>query len=239
MSNKLIGIVAAMEQEASAICPVSEKSKLGKFELLSGILPGGNKFMCVISGIGAERALEAATLLAQKNPNIILSAGVSGGLAHGPAAGDLLAASSIHSELADHNPWQKSENDVDLSTALLPAYAKIPSGPMVTVSKPVLTPKDKTSLHDKTGALAADMESIAVAEAATKAGIPFACIRAISDASTRAIPAESLEGVDPSGKTKLKPILKAIASRPSLVLELIPMGVDYSKALKSLGRIFI
>ncbi|WP_031482157.1 phosphorylase family protein [Maridesulfovibrio frigidus] len=239
MSNKLIGIVAAMEQEASAICPVSEKSKLGKFELLSGILPGGNRFLCVISGIGAEQTSEAATLLAQKNPDLILSAGVSGGLAHGPAAGDLLAASTIHSELANHNPWHKSERDVDLSTSLLPAYGKIPSGPMVTVPKPVLTPKEKTSLHDRTGALAADMESIAVAEAATKAGIPFACIRAISDASTRAIPSESLDGVDSSGKTKLKPILKAIANRPSLIFELIPMGMDYSKALKSLGRIFV
>ncbi|OEU66604.1 MAG: phosphorylase [Desulfovibrio sp. S3730MH75] len=239
MSNKLIGIVAAMEQEASAICPVSEKSMLGKFELLSGILPGGNKFMCVISGLGAERGSEAATLLIQKSPDLMLSAGVSGGLAHGPAAGDLLAASSIHSELAAHNPWHKSESDVDLSIALLPAYGKIPSGPMVTVPTPVLTPKDKTSLHDKTGALAADMESIAVAEAATKAGIPFACIRAISDASTRAIPAESLDGVDASGKTKLKPILKAIANRPSLIFELIPMGMDYSKALKSLGKIFV
>ncbi|SDL40300.1 Phosphorylase superfamily protein [Maridesulfovibrio ferrireducens] len=239
MPDKTVGIVAAMEQEAKAICPVSEKSMLGRFELLSGILPGGNHFMCIVSGIGTERAAEAATLLAQKKPSLILSAGVSGGLARGTSAGDLLAASTIHSEIPDFAPWHEPEQDADIRKELLPAYRRIPSGPMVTAAAPVMTQQEKTSLHDKTGALAADMESIAVAQVAAKEGIPFACIRAVSDASTRAIPAESLNGVTASGKTQLTPILKAIANRPSLILELIPMGMDYSKALKSLGKIFI
>ncbi|SMF41497.1 phosphorylase [Desulfovibrio gilichinskyi] len=239
MPDKIIGIVAAMEQEAQAICPVSEKSMLGKFELLSGILPDGNKFLCIISGIGTERAKQAATLLADKKPSLILSAGVSGGLARGTAAGDLLAASTIHSELTDFEPWHESDQDEELRNKLLPAYGRIPSGPMITVSAPVLTTKDKNALHDTTGALAADMESIAVATAAATAGIPFACIRAISDGADRAIPAESLNGVTPDGKTQLMPILKAIFTHPTLIFELIPMGMDYSKALKSLGKIFI
>ncbi|WP_291328977.1 phosphorylase [Desulfovibrio sp. UCD-KL4C] len=239
MPHKTIGIVAAMKQEAQAICPDSEKSMLDKFELLSGNLPDGNNFLCIISGIGTERAKQAATLLANKKPNLILSVGVSGGLARGTSAGDLLAASTIHSELPNFEPWHKSEQDEELRKELLTAYERIPSGPMVTVPVPVLTPKDKNLLHDKTGALAADMESIAVAKVADAKGIPFACIRAISDGADKAIPEESLSGVTAEGKTRLMPILKAIASRPTLIFELIPMGMDYSKALKSLGKIFI
>lgn len=239
MSDKTIGIVAAMEQEAKAICPISEKSMVGKFKLLSGILPDGNKFLCIISGIGTERAKQAATLLAKKTPTLILSAGVSGGLASGTAAGDLLAASAIHSELPEFKPWCRSEQDEELLKELLPACVKIPSGPLVTVSAPVLTPRNKKSLHDRTAALAADMESIAVASVAAAEGIPFACIRAVSDGADRAIPAESLNGVTAEGKTKLMPILKAIARRPTLIFELIPMGMDYSKALKNLGNILL
>ena len=196
-------------------------------------------FCALFLALVLNGAKQAATLLAAKKPSLILSAGVSGGLARGTAAGDLLAASTIHSELPDLEPWYKSEQDEKLRNELLPAYGRIPSGPMVTVSVPVLTPKDKNSLHDKTGALAADMESIAVAKVAATEGIPFACIRAISDGADRAIPAESLNGVTADGKTRLMPILKAIASRPTLIFELIPMGMDYSKALKSLGKIFI
>lgn len=237
MKLKKIAIVAAMEQEAQAICPAPKHDSRGKFQILAGLLENNNSYQCVISGIGIERATEAAELLCAEKPDLILSIGVSGGLAVGLEAGSLVAATSIHSDIAGLNSWFESDDDAQMRSELIPSCGDIQCGKLITAEEPVLTPEDKLFMHERTGALAVDMESIAVAQTAKKAGIPFGCIRAISDDSKRGIPLESLAGVDETGKTQLGPILKAIMKRPSLIFELIPMGRDYSKALKALGKV--
>ena len=238
MSTKTIAIVAAMEQEAQAICPAPKNEAGGKFPALSGKFANGASYRCIISGIGIARAAEAAALLCAENPDLILSIGVSGGLAPGIDAGSLVAATAIHSDITDLDSWHEAENDAKLRSELIPVCGKIQCGKLITAPEPVLTPQDKIFMFERTGALAVDMESIAVAQTAKQAGIPFGCIRAISDDSKRGIPEESLAGVDENGKTQLSPILKAIVKKPGLIFELIPMGRDYSKALKALGRIF-
>ncbi len=237
MTTKTIAIVAAMEQEARAICPAAQKGRLDEFETLSGTLKSGLKYKCIISGIGIKRAAKAARLLCEEKPDLMLSIGVSGGLAPGLSAGTLVAATTIHSDLAEYNPWHESDQDTKIRSELFPTCGDMQCGRLITTGQPILTPQEKVFMHDRTGALAVDMESIAVAQTAQKSGIPFSCIRAISDDSNRKIPAESMAGVDETGKTKLEPILKAILKRPPLILELIPMGMDYSKALKALGSI--
>lgn len=237
MKLKKIAIVAAMEQEAQAICPAPQRESGKKFQILSGSLKN-NSFKCIISGIGVERATEAAERLCAEKPDLILSIGVSGGLSVGLEAGNLVAATSIHSDIADLDSWFENDDDAKMRSELIPSCGDIQCGKLITAAGPVLTPEDKLFMHERTGALAVDMESIAVAQAAKKAGIPFGCIRAVSDDSKRGIPLESLAGVDKSGKTQLGPILKAIMKRPSLIFELIPMGRDYSKALKALAMIF-
>lgn len=234
---KTIAIVTAMEQEAHSICPSGKKGKLKEFETISGILKNRVTYKCIISGIGIERAVKAAKLLCTEKPDLLLSIGVSGGLAPGLRAGTLVAATTIHSDIASYEPWHETDMDAQARSELFPNCGDIQCGRLVTAKEPILTPQNKVLMHDRTGALAVDMESVAVAQAATKAKIPFTCIRAISDDSTRKIPAESMAGVDETGRTQLAPILKAIMKRPALIFELIPMGMDYSKALKALQRI--
>ncbi|WP_419778912.1 phosphorylase [Maridesulfovibrio sp.] len=238
MTTRKIAIVAAMEQEAQAICPAPKNETIGKFAALSGKLSNGAGYRCIVSGIGIARAAEAAALLCAEKPDLLLSIGVSGGLAPGIDTGCLIAATAIHSDIADFDSWHEADSDAKLRSELISACGKIQCGKLITATEPVLTPQDKLFMFERTGAMAVDMESIAVAKAAKQAGIPFSCIRAISDDAKRGIPEESLAGVDESGKTQLGPILKAIVKKPGLILELIPMGRDYSKALKALGRIF-
>ncbi|NDV22522.1 phosphorylase [Desulfovibrio sp. JC022] len=237
MKLKKIAIVAAMEQEAQAICPAPQHKTLGKYQLLCGTLKNNVSYRCIISGIGTARAAEAAKLLCAEKPDLILSIGVSGGLAAGLEAGTLVTATTIHSDIAEFDSWFEGNEDARQRIELIPACGEIQCGKLITAGEAVLTPQNKLFMHERTGALAVDMESIAVAQAAKKAEIPFGCIRAISDDSKRGIPQESLSGVDESGKTQLSPILKAIMKRPTLIFELIPMGRDYSKALKALGTI--
>ncbi|TIH16593.1 phosphorylase [Marinifilum sp. JC120] len=237
MKLKKLAIIAAMEQEAQAICPAPQHETLGKYQILSGTLKNKVSYRCIISGIGTTRAAEAAELLCAEKPDLILSIGVSGGLAAGLEAGTLVAATTIHSDIAGFDSWFEGEEDALMRSELIPSCGEIQCGKLITAGEPLLTPQDKLFTHERTGALAVDMESISVAQAAKQAGIPFGCIRAISDDSKRGIPQESLAGVDESGKTQLGPILKAIMKRPTLIFELIPMGRDYSKALKALGKI--
>ncbi|WP_027720197.1 phosphorylase [Maridesulfovibrio zosterae] len=237
MTIKNIAIVVAMEQEADAVCHAGKQGQLAEFKTLSGSLKNGIKYKCIISGIGTERAAKASQLMCAENPDLILSIGVSGGLAPGLQAGTIVTATTIHSDIADYAPWHENDEDAKGRSELLPTCGDIQCGRLITAEKPVLTPDDKVLMHDRTGALAVDMESIAVARTARASKIPFACIRAVSDDSTRKIPIESMSGVDETGKTSLKPILIAILKRPTLILELIPMGMDYSKALKALSNI--
>ncbi len=237
MKLKKIAIVAAMEQEAQAICPAPQHESGKKVQILTGSLKNNNSFKCIISGIGIKRATEAAEHLCAEKPDLILSIGVSGGLSVGLEAGSLVAATSIHSDVAGIDSWFENDDDAQMRSDLIPACGNIQCGKLITASEPVLTPEEKLFMHERTGALAIDMESIAIAQVAKKTGIPFGCIRAVSDDSKRGIPPESLAGVDETGKTQLAPILKAIMKRPSLIFELIPMGRDYSKALKALGKI--
>lgn len=237
MTIKRISIIAAMEQEARSICPAPQLETHEKFQVYSGILKDNISYRCAIPGIGITRAAEAAKLLCAEKPDLILSIGVSGGLAAGLEAGTLVAATRIHSDIPEFESWNENKNDASMRSELIPACGNIQCGKLITANSPVLTPHEKQSMHERTGALAVDMESIAVAHAAQKEGIPFGCIRAISDDSKRGIPQEALAGVDESGKTQLAPILKAIMKRPSLIFELIPMGRDYSRALKGLEKI--
>lgn len=238
MNIQKIAVVAAMEQEAKALFPTATKDRSGRFTALSGKLGNNINFKCLICGVGYERAGEAARLLCEEQPDLLLSIGVSGGIAPGLPAGTLVAATTIHSEIKEINSWHETERDAAARSDLFPHCGKMQCGPIVTSPEPVLTPKHKQLLHDRTGAIAVDMESIAVAQAAATGGIPFACIRAVSDDSDRTIPAEAIKGVDETGKSQLGPIMKAILKRPALILELIPMGMDYSKALKALAKTF-
>ncbi|WP_321402840.1 phosphorylase [Maridesulfovibrio sp.] len=233
-----IAIVTAMEQEAHAVCPAPQLEENSAFPILRGTLKNNVSYRCVVSGIGIKRAAEATKLLCTQKPDLILSVGVSGGLAPGLSAGTIVAGTSILSDIEEFESWLEGAAEAQMRSGLIPDCGKIQCGKLFTARKPVLCAQDKLFIHERTGALAVDMESIAVASTAQKMGIPFGCIRAISDDSNRGIPKESLAGVDESGKTQLGPILKAIAKRPGLIFELIPMGRDYSKALKALGEIF-
>ncbi|WP_432737564.1 phosphorylase [Maridesulfovibrio sp. FT414] len=239
MISGRIAVVAAMEQEARALFPNAETGMNGRYKTLTGKLSSTFDYKCIIAGIGHERAAEAAEKLCLEKPALLMSIGVSGGLAPGLNAGSLIMASAIVSDQDEYKTWRESDFDAAARMELFPACGEIQCGKLVTAESPVLTPQDKLAMHERTGALAVDMESAAVASVAMHHQTPFACIRAISDDYSRGIPPESLGGVNEQGKTEIAPILKAICRRPSLIFQLIPMGMDYSKALKALGTIFM
>lgn len=238
MSNNPVAFLAAMEQEAKAIFPKGNQEELNGIPVLKGTLENGNDYICMIAGVGPMRAAKGALELCRLSPSILVSMGVSGGLAPGMTAGDVIVGTSVHSDIPGIDAWHETEIDREARKDYLPPLDNYPRGPLMGVAKPVMEVEKKFALHDRSGALAVDMESLSAANIATGHKTPFAVIRAVSDCSQCALPKIILQSLDESGNTKAWPIIKAMLKKPSLLFKMIRLGKDYSKALKGLGKIF-
>ncbi len=80
--------------------------------------------------------------------------------------------------------------------------------PCSRLREPACSVAAKATLRAASGALAIDMESAAVAEAAAEAGVPFLVLRVIADPADRAIPPVALHGVAPDGSRRPWAVLR-------------------------------
>lgn len=141
----------------------------------------GHSVLAVKSGIGPAKARAALRNL-EIVPSAILSVGTAGALRGDLQVGDLVVASQTLIEEEAGSPLACAAH---LQQAL--AYACQKEGlryvneSIITVPKAVFRTDDRLRLHTATGAVAVDMESHALSKSAHELGIPFACLRVISD----------------------------------------------------------
>jgi adenosylhomocysteine nucleosidase len=119
----------------------------------------------------------------------LLSFGLAGGLDPCLAPGTLLVPDVI---LAADGHWPA---DPRLASGLGRVGGALFSGGEV-----VATSAAKAELHARTGAAAIDLESAAVAEAASRHALPFAALRAICDSAGRSLPRAALIALDAQGR---------------------------------------
>ncbi len=143
----------------------------------------GRGVAVIVTGHGqlaARRGAEA--LIAGHRPHWVISAGFAGGLASHVARGDIVMANAILGENGQRLA-------IDLN---LPADGEKPkglhAGPLLTIDRIVRTVAEKRSLGEKYGALAVDMESLAVAQVCQQEKQRFLAIRAITDALDDELP---------------------------------------------------
>lgn len=190
--------VAAMEEEAA---PFLE----GGTKAVEVDLPIGKAWhvdfanrdvIVVISGAGLVNSVIAAThAIHQYTPRFLVSAGSAGGLAQGIYVGDVVVGTSYTYSDADASAFgyvpgqipgmpEFYEADRDLVSAAIGARLedqRVRSGRIVSGNTFV---DARTVDHVRTtfpGALAADMESAALAQLAYLHELPFVSVRAISD----------------------------------------------------------
>lgn len=189
-------VIAAMKEEAAPFLdasaekidfPVGEAWKL-KIEHTDAVL--------VQSGIGLVNcAIATAHAIAQFSPQAILSTGSAGGLAQGLYIGDVVVGKSYVYSDADatafgYTPGQipgmpenydAPEELVEAARAARGDDQRVLAGRIVSGNTFV---DGRTLDYVRStfpGALAADMESAAIAQTAHVHGIPFVSVRAISD----------------------------------------------------------
>ena len=141
----------------------------------------GQQLMAVKCGIGPVKA-QAALRRLDTRPSAILSVGTAGALTEGLKVGDVIVASETLTKDEAAAPLPCS---TVLQEALGLACKKegrfFTNAPLITMPKSVFRTNDRLRLHEATGAVAVDMESHALGREARNLGVPFACLRVISD----------------------------------------------------------
>ena len=186
----------------------------------------------VISGgdnAGLGRRIEKA--LAQ-GARAIISVGIGGGLKPGLKVGSIVIAEEVVSAGARYHA------DARWAEALAARLPQAARGTIAGVDAIVTEPADKTALHRETGALAVDMETHIAASVAAAYDLPFAALRAVSDAAEDRLPPAVIGAIDAEGKLRLGAVLASIARNPLQVPALIRTGRGNEAATKSLLRSF-
>jgi hopanoid-associated phosphorylase len=189
--------------------------------------------MTVICSSSNPRQLR--TLLASFDPATVrgvISFGVAGGLCPSLESGDVVVATDVVDGVSR---W---EAGLALSEELIDGSGlggqKVVRAGLAGVEQVVVGQAGKAALHAETGASAVDMESHIAAAYATKAGLPFAALRVISDPATRALPAIARSAIKPNGNIDLKKVIGGLARNPLTLRALVSTGMDFNRALRSL-----
>jgi len=163
----------------------------------------------VRTGVG-PRLAAAATRQHAAGTRLLVNTGCCGGLTAGLRPGTLVIADRV---LEDPGPGRSlleaSSPDPSWVSRTLAAGRSLGltcvSGPTLTVRRALFTPEEKRRGHERSGALAVDMETAAVARAAARAGVPYLTVRVVLDAADESLPLSPrlLEGLVALGRGKL------------------------------------
>lgn len=184
-----------------------------------------------IGGGGAAGAYEASCRLIAEGVTGLISFGLAGGLAPGLMAGSLMIAADVVD--GQGGSWHA---DPAMSARLGDA-----AGSLFAATDIIATADAKQALWSATGALATDIESGAVAAAASKAALPFAILRAVCDPAHRDLPPAAQTALDDAGRIQPFRLLQSIMRHPGQIGDLIRLGQDAALARRALlgqvGRI--
>lgn len=156
---------------------------------------GGHECVLLVSGVGLVNAAAAtATLLVHVSPTVLISSGSAGGLAPEVEVGDVVVGSSYAYHDADSTTFGYARGqipamprdyagDPDLIARALAAEgpAVVRRGPIVSGNSFVYAATVDDVRAAFPTALAADMESAALAQLAYLRSLPYLSVRAISD----------------------------------------------------------
>ena len=173
-----------------------------------------------VGGGGAAGAARAAGELIAQGATRLVSFGLAGGLAPGLRAGAIVIPGQVTDEAGQIWP-------VDLELA---ARFGTPAGRLLAVSDIIATAAAKAELWRRTGALAADIETGAVAAA----GVGFAVLRVVCDPAERDLPPAAITALDAAGRIKPLALAWSLIRQPGQIGGLMTLGGDAAAARRTL-----
>jgi len=242
MEGKSIGLVVAMPEEVRPIARKLgryRKERIGRFPFYRFTRDGGEIYL-IQSGMGLQRAGAATTaLIDATRPAIIISAGLGGGVRNGLTTGDVVMGNRVMS---------LSDNSVDDITAIdnthlvrnmaesLPVRDFTILDGCILTSRGILRKKEvRRLLPEEIRNPVLDMETCAVAEAASREAIPFLALRAVSDAADEEILFSIEEITDRDLNISIPRVIAAILRNPRILPQMIRLARNAKTAGNNLA----
>ena len=246
-----VGIVAALPAEAR--CLVRSDAPVGARCVVNA------RVRVHVGGIGAAAARQAATSLIADGAAALVSWGFAAGLEDTLAAGTLVISDRVvaasettsardrrdgfdatASATASASPSTSRAWAARLSTRL-GRTVPIVHGAIVCPEHVVRTADEKRALG-ASGAVAADMETAAIASVAVAAGVPWLAMRVVVDTIDMVVPASVASAIDAAGKVQMVRLLHGLLCRPSDLASLPALARAYRRAMRTLeivGRVAV
>jgi adenosylhomocysteine nucleosidase len=220
--NGLPCVVLAVEREALGL-----RELLRPWRRVDGLpcpawLAGTPPLLVLIAGVGGCPAVWDRLITC---PSCVISAGFAGALRPELAVGDLILASEVVDTTGRTWPM----------TASLDWDSSIRRGRVLTSPSLIGDPCEKRRLGERCNAVAVEMEAALVAAWCQERGVPFACVRVISDAVTTPL-SPALLDVLAEGNVRFGRLIRALLRRPSLLGELFRLAAATRTAARRLGR---
>jgi len=211
---RTLGVVVGYRAEADCLAP-------------------GSPVLC--SGADAGRARAAAERLRDQGVAGLVSFGLAGGLVTDLLPGDLLLPDAVvlpaGGRLGTDDAWRARLAATLEQAGLAPRVMPIAGSAQVVAS-----PAAKAALT-RSGAIAVDMESHAVAAVAAQAQMPFLVLRVVADRSDQAVPHAALGAIDAQGEIRHLAVLAGVVRRPWEIAPLIAVGRSSARGLATLRRV--
>lgn len=201
-----------------------------------GILEG-RRLLLVANGAGpklvgqaievANRAIRAAELSSSKLEAIV-SVGFCGGLKPGLQPGQIV----VGTEVLDPRDGRR------FSCQPIAATCEHQSGVVASQDRVAIDSAEKATLF-ASGAMAVDMESLAVAEGAKRTSVPFLCIKAVTDLADESFQIDLNKMRTPEGRIARGKIVLYVLTHPWMLGELLRLRRRSQDAAKALGEFLV
>lgn len=208
----------------------------------------GRDLLLARTGVGPDNAEAAARRLFEETPvTAALSLGVAGGLSPQVQTGDLILADQV---IFRRGPGQvlygekvsELESflcDAGLQEAAMTVIRRLDSryclGPILTVDRIIRTAEEKRVLAAESGAVALDMESAAIASAASAYSVPFLAIRGVLDPIHEDLAIGFDQFLNTEGEPHLPRLIRYLITHPFTLPYLVGLGFRTKTICARLG----
>jgi adenosylhomocysteine nucleosidase len=201
----------------------------------AGLLDGRSVIIAE-SGVGQQAAMQAAEdLIKIHHPRWIVATGFAGALVPAVQCGDILMADSIVD--CHHQPL---EVGFRIAPQVVEATPSLRVGRLLTVDQLVRRRDEKEKLAAEFGAVACDMETMAIAQVCRRRQVRFLSVRIISDGLDGRLPPEVEHMLDQhSVAGKLGAATRAVFRRPGSIKDMWKLQETARRASDRLANFLV
>jgi adenosylhomocysteine nucleosidase len=220
----MLGIVVSLSRELKSL--TRQTIPVGSWTAIT------DNTLVALSGIGADRAYMAGSVLVSQGATALLSWGCAAALDDRVSPGCLILPERIIGANGEiHRVSTEWHRRLYLA---LESKHSVRTEALVESDVIVKTSAEKRSLARRTQAAATDMESAAQARLAKDYGLPFIAIRAIVDTPSTEIPENVLKALDPEGNINLWKLLSSTMTADWI--KIVRLGIQFNAAQRTLKK---